>query len=254
MSKQILSAVLAMGLIVTSFNTFAADPAVEKATEQVKTAIKVTDAAANAKDAFYLLDNATVIGHQAAMRAEYMYLTALYADLLLARSMGDVATFITEGIGAPELVTKLSEQGATMVVLWSPAAIATASEVASRFKRLGYVLPQFSPLIKETITLLDAYREGFRVSNGSATVHYEKVLKATKDAALRIGKIGGATAINYTVVVGAFYLSSDAISFTAAPRAEIVAAQKEIEARMKQLREELPEVQMLDYLMSQIGL
>lgn len=254
MRKATMRSVLAASLLsitLTSFNSFAAPQSeVDQAADRVKKTMAITDTTQNAHDAFYLLDSTTAVGHQAAMRAEYIYLTTLYADLISARALGDVANFITTGLGTPDLVTKVAEQGATMVVLWSPAAIATASEVSNRFRRLGYIMPQMSPLIKETITFLEAYRTGFSAANGSLTIHYKDLMQASKNAALKIGKISGATALNYSVVVGTFFLSKDAISFTAAPRAEITQAIAEIEARMKVLREELPEVQLLDWLVS----
>ena len=235
--RSILAASLSLGAVVVSFNATA-----ETREEQMQ------KAADKARESFSLIDLGSEGVHQAAMRAEYVYLMTLYTDILAARALGDVADTVVEFLGAPEFVQQFAEKGVNTVVLWSPAALAAVNEYNKRFARLTYIVPQSRAFAKETIGFLNSYRNHVKMNNQAITVNLPELLKASGRYTVKVAKIGAATVANYGLVAGAFYLSKDAMSYTLASRETLVAAKEEIALRLAELRKELPEAAYLDGL------
>lgn len=226
-----------LAAILVSFNA-AATPNEEK----------MQKAADKARETFSLIDLGSEGVNQAAMRAEYVYLMTLYTDIVAARALGDVATTLTDVVGAPEFVRNFAEKGVNAVVLWSPAAIAAVTEYNKRFAHLTYIVPQSRAFAKETIGFLNSYRNHVKMNNQAITVNLPELLKASGRYTVKIAKIGGATVANYGLVAGAFYLSKDSISYTLSSRETLTQAKQEIAFRLAELRKELPEVDFLDGL------
>lgn len=231
------------------------DAKISVAQDQVaKAGNELDKVAEQARDSFLVLSAKTLDqGYDAvAKRYEYIYLTALYADIISARYVGDLTDSALNYIGAPEFMRDAAAKGVDSVVLLAPSTVVLATEIQNRFKRVGYIVPATGIVLGETINVLGALKNNITVGGGKFVVNYAELFNAAKTSGLRLAKVGGATIANYGVIGGAMYLSYESATHILMPRAALTDTKRAIEARMQQLRSELPDIvwidQTLDYI------
>ena len=193
----------------------------------------------------YETANNTWAGQQVSKRVEYLYLAALYADVLSARSVQEGIQFLGLGLNSPELAAPIAA-GAKHIVLWSPATILAAVEIKKRFKHVGFVFPQAKGFVNDSLTYLRSYAQHPLVSVGT--------IKSNLRYGLRTAGRTAGTFLNYTILGGAAYLSYESACFSALTSSQLEQAEKEILTRMAELRKDLPDAQAIDQLVNNLSL
>lgn len=236
MKKTGMSALMAASVLISSLsNNVMAQEIKHDSSKAVASlmdkTINAVDSAADLARRAILKADKTRVGHEALLRAEYVYLTVLYADLIAARSISEVvgkAAYITTG---DQAVTQFASEKAEAIVLWSPAAITAASVMYNRFARVTYGISELKGFSKDSVAYLASYAKNPLLSG--------KTLLTNLKYAGRTLVRATATTANYALIGGALVLSNESIKASLMSQAELDAVKLEIEIRLRQLDTEI---------------
>ena len=192
----------------------------------------IKEAAGSARDA---MSWANPVNDEVFMRAEYVYLTVLYADLISARTVGEWTkdmNFTVSVLGAEANIDIANYT--TKAVLLSPAVLTAASLYRNRLARVTYAIPEAKGFAKDFLAYLGSYSKNPLLSWKTAKVNVKMAARTLVRAS--------ATTVNYALIGGAVVLADESSRAVFMSAQELEQKTKEVESRLKQLESEMADL------------